>query len=97
MHIVLEDGVYVDTLNLMPNLQNQIRSMAAFDNPVFYKNKRLGYSNYYDFSAVYMGKDKDGYICLPRGLRNNLLSSCKKGWKNIGDSDKVQRTGEIFV
>ena len=27
MHIVLEDGVYVDTLNLMPNLQNQIRSM----------------------------------------------------------------------
>ena len=97
MHIVLEDGVYVDTLNLMPNLQNQIRSMAAFDNPVFYKNKRLGYSNYYDFSAVYMGEDKDGYICLPRGLRNNLLSSCKKGWKNIGDSDNVQRTGEIFV
>lgn len=32
MHIVLGDGVYVDTLNLMPRLQNQIRSMAAFDN-----------------------------------------------------------------
>lgn len=42
MHIVLGDGIYVDTLNLMPRLQNQIRSMAAFDNPVFYKNKRLG-------------------------------------------------------
>ena len=56
MHIVLGDGVYVDALNLMPRLQNQIRSMAAFDNPVFYKNKRLGYSNYYNFSAIYMGK-----------------------------------------
>lgn len=78
IHIVLGNGVYVDTLNLMPRLQNQIRSMAAFDNPVFYKNKRLGYSNYYNFSAVYMGKDMDGYICIPRGLRDNLLTSCKE-------------------
>ncbi len=78
MHIVLGDGVYVDTLNLMPRLQNQIRSMAAFDNPVFYKNKRLGYSNYYNFSAVYMGKDVDGYICIPRGLRENLLTLCRE-------------------
>ena len=76
IHIVLGDGIYVDTLNLMPRLQNQIRSMAAFDNPVFYKNKRLGYSNYYNFSAVYMGKDVDGYICIPRGLRDNLLTLC---------------------
>lgn len=34
MHIVLGDGIYVDTLNLMPRLQNQIRSMASFDNPI---------------------------------------------------------------
>lgn len=78
MHVVLGDGVYIDTLNLMPRLQNQIRSMAAFDNPVFYKNKRLGYSNYYNFSAVYMGKDTEGYICIPRGLRENLISACKE-------------------
>lgn len=78
MYIVLGDGIYVDTLNLMPRLQNQIRSMAAFDNPIFYKNKRLGYSNYYNFSAIYMGKDIDGYIRIPRGLRDNLCTSCKE-------------------
>ena len=72
MHIVLGDGIYVDTLNLMPRLQNQIRSMTAFDNPIFYKNKRLGYSNYNHFSVVYMGKDVDGYIAIPRGLRDDL-------------------------
>ena len=43
LHMVLSDGVYVDTLNLMPRIQNQIRSLAAFDNPEYYKNKRLGY------------------------------------------------------
>ena len=78
MHIVLGDGIYVDTLNLMPRLQNQIRSMAAFYNPIFYKNKRLGYSNYYNFNAIYMGKDIDGYIRIPRGLRDNLCASCKE-------------------
>lgn len=37
LHIVLADGVYIDALNLKPRLQNQIRCMAAFDNPIFYK------------------------------------------------------------
>ena len=77
MHIVLGDGIYVDALNLMPRLQNQIRSLAAFDNPVFYKNKRLGYSNYYHLKAVYMGKDTDGYIRIPRGLWEKLTDQCK--------------------
>ena len=77
LHIVLADGVYVDALNLQPRLQNQIRCMATFDNPVFYKNKRLGYSNYYNFSTVYMGMDVDGYVKIPRGLLEELLGKCK--------------------
>lgn len=78
MHFVLGDGIYIDTLNLMPRIQNQIRSMAAFDNPVFYKNKRLGYSTYNQFSAVYMGKDIDGYICIPRGLKDKMVELCQE-------------------
>lgn len=74
----LGDGIYVDTLNLMPRIQNQIRTLAAFDNPVYYKNKRLGHSNYYNFRTVYMGKDIDGYIRLPRGLREDLICNCKE-------------------
>ena len=78
VHMVLSNGVYVDTLNLMPRIQNQIRSLAAFDNPEYYKNKRLGYSNYYNFSAVYLGKDIDGYIRIPRGLRERISEECMK-------------------
>lgn len=76
LHLVFNDGIYIDTLNLTPKIQNQIRSRAAFDNPVFYKNRRLGYSNYYNFSTVYMGKDVDGYIRIPRGLSEKLISEC---------------------
>lgn len=78
LHIVLADGVYVDALNLKPRLQNQIRGMAAFDNPIFYKNRRMGYSNYYNFSTVYLGTDVDGYIRIPRGLLENVVDECRK-------------------
>lgn len=97
MHIILGDGIYVDTLNLMPRLQNQVRSMAAFDNPVFYKNKRLGYSNYYNFSAVYMGKDTEGYICIPRGLYDNLIASCKEAGIEYEVTDHREKGRPIRV
>lgn len=97
MHIVLGDGVYVDTLNLMPRIQNQIRSLAAFDNPVFYKNKSLGYSNYYNFSAVYMGKDVDGYIRIPRGLRENLITACKEAGIGYDITDHREKGRPIRV
>ena len=77
LHIVLADGVYIDALNLAPRLQNQIRCMATFDNPVFYKNKRLGYSNYYNFSMIYMGEDLEGYIKIPRGMLEDVINECK--------------------
>ena len=68
LHIVLADGIYIDSLNLKPRLQNRIRCMATFDNPVFYKKKQLGYSNYYNLSTIYLGADMEGYIKVPRGL-----------------------------
>lgn len=97
MHIVLGDGIYIDTLNLMPRLQNQIRSMAAFDNPIFYKNKSLGYSNYNNFSAVYMGRDTEGYICIPRGLSDNLVALCKTAGIDCEIEDHRQKGRPIRV
>ena len=67
--------------------------MAAFDNPEFYKNKRLGYSNYYNFSAVYLGKDIDGYIQIPRGLRENIIQECEKAGISVDVSDQ-RETGQ---
>lgn len=91
LHMVLSNGVYIDTLNLMPRIQNQIRSLAAFDNPEFYKNKRLGYSNYYNYSAVYLGKDVDGYIQIPRGLKEQIIEECNKAGITLDISDQREK------
>lgn len=97
LHVVLSDGIYIDTLNLMPRIQNQIRSLAAFDNPEFYKNKRLGYSNYYNFSAVYLGKDVDGYIQIPRGLKEQIIEECNKSGIAVDISDQREKGRPIRV
>ena len=97
LHMVLGNGVYIDTLNLMPRIQNQIRSLAAFDNPEFYKNKRLGYSNYYNFSAVYLGKDVDGYIQVPRGLKERIIEECNKAGIDVDISDQKEKGRPIRV
>lgn len=97
LHMVLSNGIYIDTLNLMPGIQNQIRSLAAFDNPEFYKNKRLGYSNYYNFRAVYLGKDVDGYIQIPRGLKEQMIEECKKSGIAVDISDQREKGRPIRV
>lgn len=105
LHIVLADGVYIDALNLSPRLQNQIRCMATFDNPVFYKNKRLGYSNYYNLSMVYMGEDVEGYIKIPKGMLDDIVRECKNAGISYDIEDqrekgcpiRVSFTGELRV
>ena len=44
--IVVSNQLFIDTLNLSPRIQNQIRKMAAFRNPVFYKNQAMNISNF---------------------------------------------------
>lgn len=78
LHIVLADGVYIDALNLKPRIQNQIRCLATIDNPKYYENKRMGFSNYYIFSTIYKGMDIDGYIKIPRGLYEKVINECEK-------------------
>lgn len=103
VHIVNSNGLYIDSYNLMPRIQNQIRSMAAFSNPVYYKNLRLGFSNYNNSSSVYLGLDIDGYIRIPRGLKEELIKKLEESdikyqieeKRVIGRPIKVSFNGEL--
>lgn len=97
MTIVLADGIYIDTLNLKPRIQNQIRSLVAFDNPIFYKNNRLGYSNYNQPMAVYMGNDVNDYIKIPRGLIEKIIEKCSQANILYDIVDKRKRGKPINV
>lgn len=78
MQVTLSDGVYVNTVNLRPRIQNQIRRMAAFSNPVFYKNQAMGLSNFENYRFIYLGSDEAGFIKVPRGIMENIAEECQK-------------------
>ena len=71
--ITLADGIYINTGNIKPRLQNQIRWLAAFRNPVFYKNLAMGLATFDTPRIIYLGNDVEGYIHIPRGEFDRLL------------------------
>lgn len=88
LKIILADAVYVDTVNLKPRIQNQIRELAAFSNPIFYKNQAMGLSNFENARFIYLGRDENGYIRIPRGLFDQLVVMCKKAVITMQVADK---------
>jgi len=78
LFITLANGVYIDTSNLAPRIQNRIRELAAFRNPSFYKNQAMGLSNFANARFIYLGSDENGYIKIPRGLLETVIAECDK-------------------
>jgi superfamily II DNA or RNA helicase len=97
LHITLANGIYVDILNAAPRLQNQIRSLAVLDNPIFYRNRNAGRSNYNQFSTIYLGEDVDGYIHIPRGQLDLLKEKCKVSCISTVICDKREKGRPIRV
>ena len=91
LSITMADGIYINTDNIKPLLQNQIRWLAAFKNPVFYKNLAMGIANFDTPRIIYLGSDEDGYIHIPCGLSDSLLEKCDQAGISYSiDDQRVQ-------
>ena len=95
--VTLSNLIYVDASNLKPRIQNRIRRMAAFANPVFYKNQAMGLSNFANGRYIYLGQDENGYIGIPRGLWEELIEKCEKAEIIWETEDERVRGNEIKV
>ena len=95
--VTLSNLIYVDASNLKPRIQNRIRRMAAFVNPVFYKNQAMGLSNFANGRYIYLGQDENGYIGIPRGRWEELIEKCEKAEIIWETEDERVRGNEIKV
>lgn len=103
LHLTLANRLYVETANLKPRIQNQIRRMAAIQNPMFYRNQVMGLSNYANSRYLYLGEDDGGFLCIPRGLMDALLERCQEAEISVKIEDRrasgkplnVRFTGEL--
>lgn len=95
--IVLADGIYIDSINLKPRLQNAIRRLAAYTNPQFYQNLALGFSNKETSRIVYNGYDEGNYIVIPRGCIDELVEHLSQANIPFSIVDKRQAGHHINV
>lgn len=97
LSITLSNMVYVQADNLKPRLQNQIRRMAALLNPAFFRNSAIGLSNYANSRYLYLGEDDSGYICIPRGLLDELIMRCTEAGISYAITDERVHGKSIHV
>lgn len=91
LSLTLSNGIYVDSLNLKPAIQNKIRRMAAIRNPIYYKNQAIGTTNFGTSQWLYLGKEHlSGYIEIPRGLYEKLIENAENAGINYEISDERQ-------
>ena len=103
MQVVLANMAFINSSNLKPRIQNQIRRLAAFSNPAFFRNHAIGFSNYSTPRYIYLGGDDNGYIHIPRGLYEILLQKCNSSHiacrvedkRSEGNNLKIQFKGEL--
>lgn len=77
LEITLSNGIYVNTTNLKPRIQNRIRELASYPNPEYYKSLHSGSYGFNVKRYIYLAYDEGDYIHLPYGLYDKLIEKCE--------------------
>jgi hypothetical protein len=72
VHGVLSQRLYIEKVGLPSALINQIKRLAAFQNPEFYKKQSLRLSTALTPRVISCAEDHDKYISLPRGCLDDV-------------------------
>ena len=97
LSITIANGIYIDTADSKPRLQNALRRLAAYSNPEFYKKKALGFSTHNIPRIVFCGEDIGSYIHLPRGCAEKLTTQLDSAGIAYTISDERQAGSKIKV
>ncbi|MDD3705692.1 MAG: DEAD/DEAH box helicase family protein [Clostridiaceae bacterium] len=95
--ITLANQIYIKNHNIKARALNRFRRLAAFSNPEFYKKLAMGFSTSGVPRIIHCGSDTDDYVCLPRGLKDKLISLLDESGITYKVNDKKQTGYTINV
>ncbi|MBQ9008722.1 MAG: GNAT family N-acetyltransferase, partial [Clostridia bacterium] len=67
LECTLADRIYISTGNVSNAVQNQLKRLAAFQNPEFYKQQAMRMSVWNIPRVISCAEYEGNYLCLPRG------------------------------
>jgi superfamily II DNA or RNA helicase len=97
LDITLANQIYIDTGNVKPRLQNQIRRLAAFSNPEYYKNQAMGFGTRGTARIISCSRDVDQYLCIPRGCEEKLVEKLEEAGIAYKEKDHRENGRKIEV
>jgi hypothetical protein len=74
VHAVLAQCLFVDKADLPSPLLNQIKRLAAFQNPEFYKKQNMRLSTALTPRVISCAEEFSKHIALPRGCKDELVA-----------------------
>jgi len=77
VEVVLSNLIYIPVKGLPPSVVNQIKQLAAFQNPEFYKRQNLRLSTARTPRVICCSEDHPGHVAIPRGCLDELRNLSK--------------------
>ncbi len=99
MDAVLANRIYIKTGQGPSVLYNQLKHLAAFQNPEFYKKQRMRFSTHATPRVICCAEIVDGYLALPRGCLDDAQALLKEYDVKLNIEDKRmtgQKTNFVF-
>ena len=97
LEITLSNGIYINTTNLNPRIQNQIRELASYSNPEYFRAMHSGSYGFDIKRYIYLGYDEGNYIHLPYGLYDKLIEKLNEADIAYKINDQRNNGKEIDV
>jgi len=72
LEAVLANRVYIKTDGVPSALLNQLKHLAAFQNPEFYKKQKMHFSTHATPRVICCAEMSEGYLSLPRGCLKDM-------------------------
>jgi superfamily II DNA or RNA helicase len=94
---IQSNRIYIKTNNLPSALLNQLKNLASFQNPEFYKKQKLRLSTHSTPRIICCAELKDEYLSLPRGCMEEIKLLLKDYNIKLNNNDKRNTGKKIIV
>ncbi|MEW8355739.1 MAG: DEAD/DEAH box helicase family protein [Candidatus Thiodiazotropha sp.] len=88
VHTVFAQRLFVDKTDLPSSLINQIKRLAAFQNPEFYKKQSMRLSTALTPRVISCAEELSRYIALPRGCHDEIMDLLKQYGSTLSIDDQ---------
>ena len=97
IEIVKSNMLFVPKASISQRALNQLKRLAAFKNPEFYKNQAMRLPTYGKSRIICCAEDTSEYLCLPRGCEQDLRAVFAGQEMVVNCLDKTNRGKRIDV